>query len=71
MSNLAGIFLRMATSGKPAETLQPPEPKSIVSLKYCECAGMQTPHIHKPEYIECAWCERQKAYPDERTQPAG
>jgi len=64
MSDLAGMFLRMATSGKPSKTLKPQEPQSTVSLKYCECAGMQTPHIHKPGHLECAWCLN-KVYPQD------
>lgn len=67
MSNLASIFLRMATSGKPADS-PPPLNQQPVSLKYCECAGMQTPHIHKPGYLECAWCQN-KVY-DKTAEPA-
>lgn len=54
MSNLARIFLSIATSGKPVEPR--PLPEKDVPLKYCECAGMQTPHMQKTDHLECAWC---------------
>jgi len=53
MSNLAGMFLRMATS-KPVESR--PLVSQMVAVKYCECAGIQTPHIHRSDHLECAWC---------------
>ncbi len=65
MSKLAGEFLRMATS-KPVES-RPLVNAQPVSLKYCECAGTQTPHMHKPGYLECAWCGSKKY---ERTHSA-
>lgn len=65
MSNLAGIFLRIATSGKPVESR--PLVSQMVAVKYCECAGIQTPHIHRADHLECAWCGSKKY---ERTQPA-
>lgn len=68
MSDLGSIFLRMATSGQ-VSAQQPPEPKSTVSVKYCECAGMQTPHIHRSDHLECAWCQN-KVYPHGRTDAA-
>lgn len=67
MSNLAGEFLRMATS-KPVES-RPLVNAQPVSLKYCECAGRQTPHIHRSDHLECAWCQN-KVYPHGRTDAA-
>lgn len=69
MTNLAGMFLRMATSGKPAESHRPPEPKSRVVLQLCKGkCGMQSPHIHKPGYLECVWCLNR--VPNGRTETA-
>ena len=65
MSDLAGMFLRMATSGT-SKTPQILGTPVTYSLKYCECAGMQTPHIHRSDHLECAWCQN-KVYPHGRT----
>lgn len=64
MTNLARVFLSMALSGEPVESR--PLPVKDVPLKYCECAGMQTPHMQKEDHLECAWCGN-KVY---GTQPA-
>lgn len=54
MSDLARIFLSIAASGASVEPH--PLPAKDVPLKYCECAGVQTPHMQKDNHLECAWC---------------
>jgi len=63
--NLASIFLEMAKSGT-AKSPQPAVTSVNVILKYCECACIQTPHIRRSDYLECAWCQN-KVYPHGRT----
>jgi hypothetical protein len=64
---LVNTFRAMALSGKPLEVK--PLPNLQSSLKYCECAGIQTPHIHRSDHLECAWCQN-KVYPHGRTDAA-